>query len=456
MMRFSFLFFAVFGILTAKAQVVQLQFRDAKSDETIQNVVVNMLVQRIGKSDTSLFANSNLEGNLTFQLNQITTLKINYSHPLFESGEKFVRNSKNADTLKLNVLMNRLKVQNIQEITVKAPGRPDTIYHSDRLSVADYEVLQNGDIILLTYPKQLSKSNELLLFDGKNIRSSFQVNDQAEYLTRDYRGNVHVVSKENVFGIQIKKNEIQIAQIPRDYFFKYIEPIIDTNRSKLYYSNYSSNIPEFSYFAYDVEDSTYRKLQHIQDDLMMELYRSEYKWMDIRTKLWARQKELESGIDKEIWIGATYFTSSIYYQEVYAPMFTRNDSIFIFNYPKDKLECYDRFGTPLYTIPIYHHYDKKVTGWKRQVIQDKITGEIYAVYEHKGNPYLGRVNLKTGTIDERVKLNYRYVDKIRVHDNFVYYVYRPYESNQRKFLYRERLPYNFKGQKTMIDSEFSE
>ena len=184
--------------------------------------------------------------------------------------------------------------------------------------------------------------------------------------------------------------------------------------------------------------------------LMMELYRSEYKWMDVRTKLWAKNKELETGIDAEIYIGANYFTQSIYYQEVYAPMFHRNDSILIFNYPKDVLLVYSIDGNLMDSIPLYHHYQAKETGWKRNLIQDRMTGSIYTTYEKDGYCYLGLVNIKTGEISEKVKLTFRYVDKIRVHNNYVYYVYRPFESIQKKFLYKEKLPYQFNFLRLMI------
>ena len=41
---------------------------------------------------------------------------------------------------------------------------------------------------------------------------------------------------------------------------------------------------------------------------MMEFYRAEYKYVDVRTKLWAHQKQIETGIDKENGDGATVFT----------------------------------------------------------------------------------------------------------------------------------------------------
>jgi hypothetical protein len=187
----------------------------------------------------------------------------------------------------------------------------------------------------------------------------------------------------------------------------------------------------------------------------MEMYRAEYKWMDIRTKLWAKNKELETGIDAEIWVGANFFTQSIYYKEVYAPMFQRNDSVFVFNYPKDRLEIYNKYGECKDSIPIYHHYNAKQTGWQSQLIQDKITGAVYAIYEKTGSTYLGLLNMKTGNITEKVKLGFRYVDKIRVHNNVVYYVYRPFESIQKKFLYKENLPYSFRSNKTTGETKIT-
>jgi hypothetical protein len=102
------------------------------------------------------------------------------------------------------------------------------------------------------------------------------------------------------------------------------------------------------------------------------------------------------------------------------------------------------FGDVIDTVSIYHHYNPRKTGWKKNVIQDKVTGAIYAVFELNGFSYLGLIDGKTGKIDKKVKLAFKYVDKIRVNNNFVYYIYRPFESLQRKYLYREQLPYFIK------------
>jgi hypothetical protein len=452
---FFFIFF-LFGFSRLNAQVIELKCVDQRTGDLIPNTSITLNLIQGNDFDSSLNNSTNFNGKAFFRVNNFKigqTLSFEFRHPIYESLSKNIKPKTTFDTLKLEIPLYRIKIKELKQVVVKAPGVPDTVFHSERLSVADFEIQNNDDIILLTYPKQLQKGSEILLFDGVNIKSNFQVDDQAQYLVSDYRGNTHIVCKEKVFGIKVSKNEIQLGSIPKDYFFKYLAPIVDTNASKMYFSNFNKDYPAFDYFVFDTYDSTYRSILNIKDDLMMELYRSEYKWMDVRTKLWAKNKERETGIDAQIWVGANYFTQSIYYKEVYAPLFHRNDSVFVFDYPKDRLVIFNRVGESLDTIPIYHHYQPKKTGWQKQLIQDNVTGVIYAQYENDGNMFLGIVDVKTGEISEKVKLHYKYVEKIRVHNNKVFYIYRPFESIQKRFLYKEKLPYNFSPAALIVDRD---
>jgi len=444
-MRLLFFFLLLGCSIHVDGQVLRLTCIDKRSGDLVSNVGIAMSpfpggdtivyqVTRNGTSDYSLD-----------KINLGSTLNFEFRHAIYQTTQLEFYFKERKDTIHLEVLLIPMRIQTSKEVIVKSVGVPDTVFGSKRLSVGDFELQANGDIILLAYPKQLQKGSELLLYDGAVTKSSVLLNDQAQELKRDFRGNAHVICKEHVYGVYSDGDQIELGQIPKDYYFKYIEPIVDTNTSKIFFSDFSKIYPAFDYYVFDKLDSSYKSIVNIKDDLMMELYRSEYKWMDVRTKLWAKNKELETGIDAEIYIGANYFTQTIYYEEVYAPMFHRNDSIFIFNYPKDVLLIYDIEGKRLDSIPIYHHYQAKETGWRRNVLQDRVTGSIYATYEKDGSCYLGLMNIKTGEISEKVKLTFRYVDKIRVHNNYVYYIYRPFESIQKKFLYKEKLPYQFKG-----------
>lgn len=393
----------------------------------------------------TIYKSSSQKGQFIFHLPNDVNLSYKLTHPLYNSvsGNKRIFTRETDDTLMFSVELMPLKNITLNEVVVKAPGIPDTVFMSKRLSVADFEVQKDGRLVLLTYPKQLKKGSELLLYDGVEVVNAFSVPGTAEELVRDYRGNAHVVCSDNVYGVHVDRNTVGISTLDRAYYMKYLAPVLDTNKTKLFFSNFSKDYPAFNYFTYDQLDSTYSKIIHIEDELMMELYRAEYKWVDVRTKLWAKNKELETGVDAEVWVGANYFTQSIYYKELYAPLFYKNDTVFVFDYYKDKLFRFDSKGLPIDSIAIYHHYQPKATGWKKELIQDRQTGEIYAVYDRAGYTYLGLVNTNTGEITEKVRLEFRYIDKISVNDNFVYYIYRPFESTQKKFLYKERLPYDF-------------
>jgi len=438
---FLFLFLLYSGFYAQDSVVIVITLTDKHySKDPIRNAKVTLNYR-----NTALKKTTNNEGRTYFRVPKGVGLDISVTHDRYFTAKynKRVPANPKRDTLKYFMVMELIRSQLIPEVIVAAPGVPIVEYSSKRHHVSDFEVLNNGNLLLLTYTKRLKKESELILWDGKTVINRFKVHEIAEELVHDYRGNAHVVCQESVFGIHVSDKKIEISGLEKSYFYKYLAPILDTNETKMYFSNFNKDYPAFDYFTYDQMDSTYTKILEIEDELMMELYRSEYKWVDVRTKLWAENKEIETGIDAEIWVGANYFTQSIYYKELYAPLFHRNDTLFIFDYYKDRLRTFDKNGNKLDSIPIYHHYDKRNTGWQSNLIQDRATGQIYGIFDRAGYKYLGWIDNKNGSISKQVKLEYRYAQNIAVHNNSVYYIYRPFESPQKKYLYKERLPYDF-------------
>jgi hypothetical protein len=99
------------------------------------------------------------------------------------------------------------------------------------------------------------------------------------------------------------------------------------------------------------------------------------------------------------------------------------------------------------------HLNPKKSGWQNNLVQDKVTGEIYAILNQAGRAVIAKVNLETGQLGIPIKLEFKYVDKLIVHDNALYYIYRPYESNQKKFLYKQVLPIFSGGSSTAQNSK---
>ena len=426
-----------FFITTAYAQsVVRVSCIDRNSLEPIANVNLALSLQ-----DSIQTCKSNVAGLAQFVILDTKELfYISSEHPMYEPlsyRHQSVRNT--SDTLFIKLVLKPIKSQSMDQVVVKPPGIPDTVFNSTEFHVADFEVTDSGDYMLLVYPKRSGHNNAILWYDGINVKDSLSIHGIGINLIKDYRDNIHVICQEEVYHISYKNDSLALFSIPKDYFLDYVLPIVDTTTSKLFFSNFNMYYPAFDYFALDQIDSSYRKIIHIEDPLMMELYRSEYKWVDVRTRLWAKQKEIETGVDAQIWVGANYFTQSIYYKVPFAPLFKIQDSIYVLDFQSDQMTVYTPMGEVSRRTPLLFHYHKDKTGWKRVILKDESTQALYALFEKDGISMLGKIDLTTGQIHSKHRLYHKYVEKIRIHRGNVYYIYRPFESIQKRFLYKERL-----------------
>lgn len=433
-----FVVFVVGFILKSFAQtVVSVHVTDQFTKEGIPNALIS--VNCNNKTSTTSFTSS--KGKILQIVPTTDSVTFNIEHPFYElvipvSTMLFSGTMK--DTFLLKVKMNQVKFNEIDEVIIKPFGKPDTVFQSKHLSVHDFEFLKDGNLLLLTYSKNMRKETDLLVYNGQSVVNQIDLPTKGTALIRDFKGQPHVITENNVFGIMTTPDSIAVEQIDKNYFMTYIAPIVDTTVSKYYFSNFNPNYPAFDYYSFDQWDETYKKIVKIEDKLMMELYRSEYKWADIRTKLWAKEKENETGIDAEIWVGANYFTQSIYYKELYAPLFVVNDTVLVVDHYKNWLFRYSRNGDVLDSVPIFHHLQAKQSGWKKQILQDQVTGQLYLLFDNSGWISIKRFDYRTGKLAENIPLTFRYADKVLVRDNQVFYTYRPFETAQKKFLYKER------------------
>lgn len=333
----------------------------------------------------------------------------------------------------------QLKVKTFDEVVITAK-KVDTVYGSDLFSIKDYLLLDNNSLLLLTYNKIINKNYELILTDNnQKILSKYTIPDRPEYLYKDYSNDYFMVCRTHIYKITIHQKQIKLTPTPKEDFYGYYQRILDTIQNNYYYSNYAENYPAVDFLVTNRLDSAHKKLLSVQDDFMMELYRAQYKYVSGRDKLWAYRKEQETGIDKEIWIGATSFTQDFLYKPIYAPLFVANDTIVIFDQYKNLIYKFDRDHDLVDSIP----YQLKIKGnkekWEQPLIKDKTTGAIYALYNKGGYNYLKKINLTSGKTKQTLKLSNRYVEQLTINNGNVYYIYRPFESLQKKFLYREKI-----------------
>jgi len=354
-------------------------------------------------------------------------------------SERLERRAKKTGKIRLDVTI----PEKVFDPIIVFPTMPDTIVSSLEYSVEDFAFDKEGSLVLLTYDKNVKKGCVLRLLDNKNEVIDvhyLDVNDRAIELKSDFRGNIHLLTEANVYLVFVEDRRLRVLQENRDDYFRLIEPIIDTIGQNIYFSNYSELYPAVDYFEFNVLDSTYKILLTVEDKETMEFYRAEFKYLNNREKLNLHRRQLETGIDKEIWAGAMYYTRSIYYIPIYAPLFkVDDDSIIIFDHYKNLMFKYSSTGGFVDSLRISYHKESKKSGWESPIIQDKVSGNVYALFLRNGYTYLSEIDKNSGQVKQSFKLYYKYVERIQIINGEVFYIYRPFESIQKKYIYREKL-----------------
>jgi len=355
-------------------------------------------------------------------------------------SERQAKKSNKKKHWKINIKLTPVQFEEVVIIAQKV----DTVFGSKLFSIYDYLFIDDDKLLLLTYDKRITKAAKLLLTNNEQEEiSSYSIPDEPKYLYTDYANNNYLVCKYKIYEIVIKKEEIELTPITKEDFYGFYNRIIDTIGNNYYYSNYTELYPAVDFLVSNrLDSSSHSNLATVQDDFMMELYRAEYKYVSGREKLWAYRKEQKTGIDKEIWIGAKYFTHDFLYKKIYAPLFVKNDTLILFDQYKKLIIRFDSDHDKIDST----HFDLKIKRsqgkWQQPLIRDKVTGEIYALYNKGGYSFLKLIDTETGEATKTLKLNNKYVERLTIVNNSIYYIYHPFETMQKKFLYREEVILN--------------
>ena len=381
------LFLGLYSLAQDDMIVLEINLSDVQTKEPIEdaklkitNVDDGSTFRQIVKSGDTL--------NLPFEASAIwrftaTASGFNKVDTLIELS-KFQRQVRKGKVVEINLLF-LFDGQSTGVVDINATYKPQIKFKSDTLSVSDYVLVDQKYQLLLTYPKRLDKGSELIWFVDQEIKGRRVVEGTALELITDFRSNIYLRC-ENVDFLVVPGTHIELHRVDSKELENYTLPILDTlETNNIYFSNYNAYYPAYDYIMVDRTDTAYTDIRHIEDELMMEQYRAEYKWADVRTKLWAWDMEAETGIDREVWVGANVFTNSIYYDPPIGDMYKDGQDLFVFDFYENKIVQYDGYsGGSVDSVEIDFHLKPRKTGWEQEIIQDPITKKLYTFYDNAG------------------------------------------------------------------------
>lgn len=336
----------------------------------------------------------------------------------------------------------------LDPVEISVPG-PEIVYQREDLHVGAFHINSDG-IWVLVYEKpqlfhrqenagqQVLKGARLHLLDTLfQEKAAHLFPTTVRGLQKDHLHRVIIAGAHEAWIAEATHEGIGLGWMDAKTLKEAVLPWTGTINGLLIGSDLVETYPAFDHLIYDPATKETRTICTVQDDHLMELFRSQYKYMSGRDKVIAMDLSAETGVDSEIIAGhMTGFHTDMYYKVPYAPLFVVNDTICVFDHYREQIRKFDRDLEEAGEVPITHHLDRT---WKNELIQDPVDQRIYAIHKKGPITTLRTIDPTTGEIGPSFSLQHHFPEEVKVYGGSVYYVYRPFGSLQHRSLYRERL-----------------
>ncbi len=343
------------------------------------------------------------------------------------------------------------RITELEPVPVTRP-KPEVIFQRTDLHAADLLVNDDG-IWVLAYEhprmlraeadqgREILRDVRIVLLDSAYAeKASTPVPEEVLGLCRDLHNTVVVEGTTRAFGVARTTDDIELVPFGLEDLRQRVLPWTDSIPGWVLGSTTDQVMPTFDHIAYDPPQDSLQRVCSIVDTFMLQLFRSEYKYLRGPEKVVAMNLASELGVDKEVVAGyMSGFQRNIWFKPVYAPLFVVGDTLLVFDHASGTLRKYDRaFNEGRRShLP----YLDRIQGrhWAGRILQDRATQKLYAIFSRNGYQWLRSIDPVTGAMGDRRSIMYKYPERVQVHNDAIYYVYRPVESLQKRSIYRERI-----------------
>lgn len=336
----------------------------------------------------------------------------------------------------------------LEEITVKGKKVIDTIIKDKRYYVDDYLVLPNNNFIVITSKINVKGFEISHYIKGKGITCTEKFkNENGAFLFTDCFKNIHLVTNnysrqlffqsDSIFDFLPKYNRTRFdstlaicaLKIDTQIVIKTSRPPIKIEQE---YFDIKVNSPFLTFFIVGKNQKhffhsvVYNK--HMREMLDAEMNDSEM----IRRS--AKDIGVRSPSQEQIEAQRQLFFTKIA-TPIYAPIFLKNDTVIVFNFQENHISFLNKAGHLLKEIPI----DEKAYSGLREfeVIYDTPKQKFYIRSREFDRCLLNRIDIYSGEISQKIKLEKVFAHNIQVLNDHVYYLVKEKQWDDTSYLYQQ-------------------
>jgi len=332
----------------------------------------------------------------------------------------------------------RSKIAELPQINVSATPKIDTFLTAP-YSVVDYDFAQ--DLIFILAYKNTFEGHSLLLIeeDGRQLDTLSLKTYRPVRLFKNCLGELHLITEHKVYELRSDADTLQLKNgIWANDFKELAQPCVLATENFMYFSQYFYQGQGLQYYtsSKDTTKESYR-IPLIEDQrnicLLIE---------DLGLRLPLSGDVWQSNVSDELLElrEANYQVRGmmkVFYPKVYAPIFGRDSTIFIFNHPESALQYFEEKGDTLYQIPIDYHHSRK---WKKHIWVDEITGKAYTSFRNRWGEDIHQIYLEDGRLGPGIPLKRAFVQQQKMRKGYLYFLYHnPYNGDRNRQLHKIRI-----------------
>ena len=320
-------------------------------------------------------------------------------------------------------------ISELPEVEIKA-NTHEAFFKDDHYAVLDYEIDSNL-VYLLIFRHYLAKA-ELICKNpaGDTVATSTPLYFIPDRLFKDCLGVLHVLSHDS--GFQVFRQEKQLHLIHPVNLKKFddvLKNCVAATPEVLYFQKVTDHGMGVEYFGVNRSSLFKKTIAQVKDEKKMKMLRRNPQ----DAQLLGSELQPDSRDDFVTW----NFVHKILYRPVKTSLYRIGEFTCIFNNPERQIEFYDHDGSFSYklALKIENVNDGR---WTNDILIDEQTRKVYTAFISNGRYSLYEIDLNSGILKKQLTLFHYYPQKVKVFNNFVYYLFDESGEPDNKMLYRQK------------------
>jgi hypothetical protein len=320
-------------------------------------------------------------------------------------------------------------VTELTEVEIKANAN-EAFFRDEHYAVLDYEIDSNM-VYLLIFRQYLSRS-ELICKDilGDTVATSAPFNFKPEKLFKDCLGIIHVLSHDSGFQVFRRDNQLHLIHPVRlKKFDDILKNCVAATPEVLYFQKVTDHGLGVEYFGVNRKTLMKNPITRVGDEKKMKMLRRN----SLDAQLLGSTMHPDSREDFVTW----NYVHKILYRPIKTSLYRIGDYTCIFNTPERQIEFYDGAGAFSYKLAL--KTDQVNDGrWTSDFLTDEITGKVYTFFIQNGTCNVYEINVNNGMLKKRASLFHLYPRKLKIYNDWVYYLYDVAGDPDNKMLFRQK------------------